>query len=471
MSAYEPPSEIDPIFNSLAFQSTNNDTLTTAEGDERYLARKNVATSIASATTFSAEVGATSFTSLNSGATTFHIDNLAGNNASLVIRNQRTDKDLIYRQYGTTNSHVFTTNTAGTTNLTMSNTENLLGSTNVLTRVDVTGTGTAIQAFKVRDKTTTNQVVITPNATVNFLNPMTGASDVQVLGGNNVTINTTNLVLATWSSTTSGVRLTPTTVNIGAGGTTNIAPTSGILFNSSAGNATMTGNLVMSSSLIGGLTQVNSINSGALGLIVQNLAANTGGLVVRNQNTTSDLVIDAVGGARSVLLQIGGVSQVSVASTTTSFAGDIVLRTTAPTNTAGYLGYTVKQNGTNTAAITTGVAYNNNATGLSITPGVYIFHILLYNSKLTAGSGDINEIQVGISTSAANFVGGDTTIIKGFQTYVSTASAQVVMGNASFTFSVPTTATYYFLQQASHTIGATNLIGTTTSYWEYTRVA
>jgi hypothetical protein len=147
------------------------------------------------------------------------------------------------------------------------------------------------------------------------------------------------------------------------------------------------------------------------------------------------------------------------------------LRANQPTNTDRYLGYTVKQNGTNTAAITSGVAYNNNSTGLSITPGVYIFHFLLYNSKLTAGAGDINEIQVGISTSSSNFVGGDNTIIKGFQSYVATASAQVVMGNASLTFSVPTTATYYFLQQVSHTIGATNLVGTTTSYWEYTRVA
>jgi len=389
---YEPPTEIDPIFNSLAFQGPNEASLTIAEADERYLARQNVATSIASATSFSAEVAATSFKSLNSGATIFHLDNLAGNDASLVIRNQRTNHNLFYRQFGTTNSHVFTTNGTATTNLTLSNTENV---SSVPTRVAVTSAGAAVQAFQVRDLTLNQGVVTTPATTLNFLNPMTALNDCQVLAGSVAFINTVNLVLSVWSSTTSGVRITPTSVNIGAGGTTNITPTSGILF--SGTNAAMTG--------------------------------------------------------------------------TFTFSNDIILRATQPTNTDRYLGYTVKQNGTNTAAISTGVAYNNNSTGLSISPGVYIFHFLLYNSKLTAGAGDINEIQVGISTSSSNFVGGDTTIIKGFQTYVATASAQVVMGNASLTFSVPTTATYYFLQQASHTIGATNLVGTTTSYWEYTRVA
>jgi hypothetical protein len=391
MSAYEPPTEIDPIFNSLAFQGPNEASLTIAEADERYLARQNVATSVATATSFSAEVAATSFKSLNSGATIFHVENLAGNNAAMTIRNQRTEHNLFYRQFGTTNSHVFTTNGSATTNLTLSNTTNTLS---LPTLITATAAGSPVQILSVRDLTLNQNIVFIPSSINNHLNPMTALNDCQIVTGT-AGPGTTNLVLTSWSTTTTGVRITPTTVNIGAGGTTNITPTSGILFSGS--NAAMTG--------------------------------------------------------------------------TFTFSNDIILRATQPTNTDRYLGYTVKQNGTNTAAITTGTAYNNNSTGLSITPGVYIFHFLLYNSKLTAGAGDINEIQVGISTSSSNFVGGDTTIIKGFQTYVATASAQVVMGNASLTFSVPTTATYYFLQQASHTIGATNLVGTTTSYWEYTRVA
>ena len=85
MSAYEPPTEIDPIFNSLAFRGANDASLTIAEGDERYLARQNVATSVASATSFTGEVAAPSWTSPASGATNFHLDNLPGKDASLVI--------------------------------------------------------------------------------------------------------------------------------------------------------------------------------------------------------------------------------------------------------------------------------------------------------------------------------------------------------------------------------------------------
>lgn len=130
MASYEPPTEIDPIFNSLAFQSPNNVSITKADADLLYLARTGVATSIATTTSFSGqgsftgEVAATSWTSLNSGAVNFHIDNLAGNGAPLVIRNQSTGFDTFYRQFGTTKSHIFTTNNAVTTNLTLSNTMN-----------------------------------------------------------------------------------------------------------------------------------------------------------------------------------------------------------------------------------------------------------------------------------------------------------------------------------------------------------
>jgi len=56
MAAYEPPTATYPIFDSLVFQSPNEASLTMAEGDLRYLARQNVATSVASSTTFSGDV-------------------------------------------------------------------------------------------------------------------------------------------------------------------------------------------------------------------------------------------------------------------------------------------------------------------------------------------------------------------------------------------------------------------------------
>jgi len=387
MSAYEPPTEIDPIFNSLAFQAPNNDSLTVAEADERYLARQNTATSIASSTTFSAEVAATSFTSLSSGATNFHLDNLAGNAAPLIIRNQRTDQNTIYRQLGTTNSHVFQTNGAATTNLTLSNT---LNTSSLPLLASFAAAGNASRIIEATDTTSGNRLAIIPSTTNGNLGPMCLIGDTQIVsitGG----VGNSILSIMPWTNTTVGIRMTGTQLNIGAGGAVSVAPTSAILFNSSAGNGTVTG--------------------------------------------------------------------------TMTFSSDIILRTTQPTNTAGYLGYTVKQNATNTAAITSGVAYNLNSTGLSLTAGVYIFNIMINNSKTAAG--DINVIQAGISTSSTNFVGGATTLICGFQTYTG-ATAQDVIGNATFTFSVPSTATYYLLQQVSHTM---TIIGTVNSYWQYTRVA
>jgi len=390
---YEPPTEIDPIFNSLAFRGANDAALTIAEGDERYLARQNVATSVATATSFSAEVAATSWTSLNSGATNFHLDNLAGNNAPLIIRNQRTDQNTFYRQLGTTNSHIFQTNGAATTNLTLSNT---LNTSSLPLLATFAAAGSATRIIEAVDSTSGNRFAIIPSTTNGNLGPMCLIGDTQIVsiaGSAGASI----LSISPWTNNTVGIRMTGTQLNIGAGGTTSVAPNSAILFNSSANNATVTG--------------------------------------------------------------------------TMTFSSDIILRTTQPTNTSGYLGYTVKQNATNTAAITTATAYNLNATGLSLTPGVYIFNIMLNNSKLAAGSGDINVIQVGISTGSGSFVGGATTLVMGQQTYAVSGAAQDVIGNGSFTFSVPTTATYYLLQQAAHTIGAVNLIGTTNSYWQYTRVA
>jgi hypothetical protein len=56
MASYEPPTAVYPIFDSLVFQAPNSASLTIAEADQRYLARQNVATSIASTTAFSGDV-------------------------------------------------------------------------------------------------------------------------------------------------------------------------------------------------------------------------------------------------------------------------------------------------------------------------------------------------------------------------------------------------------------------------------
>jgi hypothetical protein len=61
MAAFEPPTATYPIFDSLAFQTPNVATQTIAEADQRYLARQNVATSVATSTNFAGDVTGVSF--------------------------------------------------------------------------------------------------------------------------------------------------------------------------------------------------------------------------------------------------------------------------------------------------------------------------------------------------------------------------------------------------------------------------
>jgi hypothetical protein len=58
MATYEPPTATLPTFDSLVFQTPNSGSLTIAEGDARYLARTNIATSVASLTSFSSAISA-----------------------------------------------------------------------------------------------------------------------------------------------------------------------------------------------------------------------------------------------------------------------------------------------------------------------------------------------------------------------------------------------------------------------------
>ena len=253
MASYEPPTDIYPIFDSLAFQTPNSASLTIAEADQRYLARQNVATSVATATSFSAEVAATSWTSLNSGATNFHFDNLAGNLAPLLIRNQSTGFDIFYRQLGTTNSHIFQTNGTGTTNLTLSNTANTFGTLGISSQ-------------------------------------------------GNLSFSSTNPIISS-SSTTNNLRLQG---GVGQG--------IGFLVNGGATTAlTLENNGVLTCN-----TTLRAIASGSSGLTIQNRSGNTGGLIVLNSDTGSDLIIRQAG-TRSVITEVNSVTQITTTSNSTTF--------------------------------------------------------------------------------------------------------------------------------------------------------
>ena len=86
MAAFEPPTEITPEFNSLFFQAPNSASLSIADADQRYLARQNVATSVASSTNFAGAVTATSFSgnfrTVNTSAVTSHFLNFSDSSAT-----------------------------------------------------------------------------------------------------------------------------------------------------------------------------------------------------------------------------------------------------------------------------------------------------------------------------------------------------------------------------------------------------
>jgi hypothetical protein len=268
MATYFPPTENLPIFDSAVFEAANSVGISAAEAAALYLKRTGVATSIASSTSFSAEVAATSWTSLNSGATNFHFDNLAGNLAPLIIRNQSTGFDTIYRQLGTTNSHIFQTNGTGTTNLTLSNTANTFGTLGIASQ-------------------------------------------------GNLSFSSTNPIISS-SSTTNNLRL--------QGGTGQ-----GIAFLVDAGTTTAltletTGVLTCNSTL-------RAIASGTSGFTIQNRSGNTGGLVVLNSDTGSDLFIRQTG-ARSIIHQVNSVTQLTISSTAVTFVNQ-TLSTPGAVITAG----------------------------------------------------------------------------------------------------------------------------------------
>jgi len=75
--------------------------------------------------------------------------------------------------------------------------------------------------LNVRDTATSNELRIVPNAAAGGFNPTTAAGDLVIVSVGSVNQVGPPLNIACWSATSSGVRLTPQSVVIGAGGTTN----------------------------------------------------------------------------------------------------------------------------------------------------------------------------------------------------------------------------------------------------------
>lgn len=75
------------------------------------------------------------------------------------------------------------------------------------------------QNFKAADSTTSRSVNLLPSVTAGAYNPATEAGNIQVLAFKSGSQGTETLELTTWSNTNSAVKIKPTSVEIGAGGT------------------------------------------------------------------------------------------------------------------------------------------------------------------------------------------------------------------------------------------------------------
>ncbi len=80
----------------------------------------------------------------------------------------------------------------------------------------------------VRDTNSQKQFNLLPNVTAGAYNPATEAGNIQILGFKGGSQNTETLELTTWSSTNSAIKVNPTSVEVGAGGT-GVTGTSNIL--------------------------------------------------------------------------------------------------------------------------------------------------------------------------------------------------------------------------------------------------
>lgn len=169
--------------------------------------------------------------------------------------------------------------------------------------------------FTVGDETTPfGGFNVIPNTTAGALNPIAALNDTLLYGARN-TIGTQNLSLSVWSSTTSGVRITPTSALIGAGGTA-ATPTSSV--SCSGTTVAVVGDpIVQNRNII-----VNNANGN------QAISLGTGGtnanscLIITNTGNAVDTVNFTVAGAGNTIVGVSSGSALTATTFDNTFVGD-----------------------------------------------------------------------------------------------------------------------------------------------------
>ena len=191
------------------------------------------------------------------------------------------------------------------------------------------------------------------------------------------------------------------------------------------------------------------------------------------QQTTTTLNIDnqIAGSTTNIKTKTAGgsaVTNLALTSTTTGFSTPIILQTTTPTNTSGYLGYNITVAVSLTPTLTTNTTTNLSSASFTIPVGVYLIMFNCYYS-INAVGGTVQYFSMGLSTSSGSFTSGTGEIYVGGSATVPTTGDRFV-GAATVPLTVSAGGTAFFITGRSVHTGVT-VTGSASGNIRYIRIA
>jgi hypothetical protein len=422
MSAYEPPTAVYPIFDSLAFQTANNASLTIAEADQRYLARQNVATSVASITSFTGSIETpliNTASTINFTSTTLdsnidigynNLTNLYPTKNNIAIGNQ------VMGGVGLLAGAINNTGIGGSVLLGLTS-----GDRNVGIGHNVAGGVT----------TGSDNIVLGSSSGTGAIG--NGFQNVLIGGttGNTLAGGSQNILIGNGANVATG--LSTTSIAIGAGC---IASSSSISLGLTSGSTTQGSSCIAIGNQAGkGIISGQGNNAIAIG--------NSAGI---NQQVGGSIILNASGSALDAATNvstyinpirqagggIGAITNFEPMFYNTSTKELISASLSTSTKTAGTLANT---------AMTTTTFYNFLTAGLTIPIGTFIVQFSI-NLTTTAVAGTITTFKAGLSTAVGAFTGG-TGGLTMISQYSYPVLAGTLTGNYTLVFQNTVSQVYY----------------------------
>lgn len=263
MTDYTPPTEELPIFDKLVF-SSGDEALTYNKAKKLFLRYPNAqgtenlqAINVNGIATFNNDIIANDKATFNSNITAnlgADVYTTSSNTLAIYDKNNIANNTKIYQSAGvfdiinSVNNGVVYVNlkdSSGTASnrLTLSKASTTL-QTDAITMTSTTGTIVqanninATPTFSVKDTSSNQSIYFMPKTTAGSYNYLDTTSAQEIIAYGTAGINTQTLIIASHSTTSCGVKITPTTVLIGSGGTSS-TPTN--YFQSSSTSNTIAG--------------------------------------------------------------------------------------------------------------------------------------------------------------------------------------------------------------------------------------